>query len=107
MKTLKENNTGNNNTLDILDAIQEVQVSPFFKNKVLNKIEQQKEAKESIFSWFSPQLQFASLALVICINVTTIYFSISNTQDSQEQVSGIESFVQEYQLDSDTSISIN
>jgi hypothetical protein len=107
MKTIKDKNTGNNNTLDILDAIQEVQVSPFFKNKVLNRIEQQKEVKESSFSWFSPQLQFASLALVICINVTTIYFSISNTQDSQEQVSGIESFVQEYQLDSDASISIN
>ncbi len=107
MKTIKDNNTEKNNTLDILDSIQEVKVSPFFKNKVLNKIDQLNEVEESSLSWFSPQLQIASLALVICINVTTIYYSISNTQGSQEQISGIESFVQEYQLDSDTSISIN
>jgi hypothetical protein len=87
MKTIKDNNTGNNNTLDILDAIQEVQVSPFFKNKVLNRREQQKEVKESSFSWFSPQLQFASLALVICIIVKKIFFSISISHDSQEHVS--------------------
>lgn len=108
MKTIKDKSTGNNNTLDILDSIEEVKVSPFFKNKVLNMIEQEKEVKQSSFQWFSPQLQFASLALIVCINAATIYYSFTNTENtSQDQLSGIESFVQEYQLGSDTTISIN
>lgn len=106
MKTIKDKSTGNNNTLDILDSIEEVKVSPFFKNKVLNMIEQEKEVKQPSFQWFNPQLQFASLALIICINAATIYYSFSNTETSEEQISGIESFVQDYQLGSDN-ISIN
>ncbi|MBL4605883.1 MAG: hypothetical protein JKY02_09560 [Flavobacteriaceae bacterium] len=107
MKTIKDKSKGNNNTLDILDSIEEVKVSPFFKNKVLNMIEQEKEVKQPSFQWFSPQLQFASLVLIVCINAATIYYSFTNTETSQEQISGIESFVQEYQLDSGTNISIN
>lgn len=107
MKTIKDKSTGKNNTLDILDSIEEVKVSPFFKNKVLNRIEQEKEVIQPSLHWFNPQLQFASLALLICINAATIYYSFTNTETSQEEISGIESFVQEYQLDSDNNISIN
>tara|TARA_R110000787_G_scaffold271939_1_gene379207 strand:- start:10070 stop:10393 length:324 start_codon:yes stop_codon:yes gene_type:complete len=107
MKTIKNSNKGNNNTLDILDAIQEVDLSPFFKNKVLNKIAQQKEVKEPSFSWFSPQLQLATLAVLICFNVGTIYYSISYTKNTQEQLSDFEYFVQEYNFESNNSISIN
>ena len=106
MKTIKDNTPGNNNTLDVLDSIQEVQVSPFFKNKVLNKINQQKEEKSPSLGWFTPQLQLATIAIVISINVTAIYYSFS-AQDSQQDISSFESFVKEYSLDSNTTISIN
>lgn len=107
MKTTKNKNLGKNNTLDILDSIQEVQISPFFKNKVLKSLAQQKEVKEPSFSWFSPKLQLASLALIICVNIGAIYYSLSSTETSQEQLSEFETFVQDYNLESTNSISIN
>jgi len=107
MKTIKNNNLGNNNTLDILDSIQKVKVSPFFKSKVLNKIEQHKEEKVPLFPWFTPQLQFASLAIILCVNITVIYYSISSTETTEVQLSEFETFVQEYHLESSNSISIN
>jgi len=106
MKTIKDKSTGNNNTLDILDSIQEVKVSPFFKNKILNRISQQKEEKASSLGWFTPQLQLATIAIVISMNVTAIYYSFSE-QNSQQNVSSFDSFVKDYNLDSNTTISIN
>jgi len=61
MKTQNSKSIEENNTLDILDEIQEVRVSPFFKNKVLNKIREQEEEKVPLFGWFSPQLQLAAV----------------------------------------------
>tara|TARA_R110002073_G_scaffold8207_5_gene45812 strand:- start:25753 stop:26073 length:321 start_codon:yes stop_codon:yes gene_type:complete len=106
MKTIKDKSTGNNNTLDVLDHIQEVKVSPFFKNKVLNRMNQPKEEKASSLGWFTPQLQLATLVVVICINVTTIYYSFSE-QNSQQNVSSFDSFIKDYNLDSNTTIFIN
>ena len=107
METDKHKPIENNNTFDILDEIQEVKVNPFFKNKVLNAIREQKEEKVPLFGWFSPQLQLATLALILCINALTIIYSLQGTESNQE-LSGIEAFVEDYSLlDSDTTISIN
>ena len=106
MKTHKNKSIENNNTFDILDEIQEVKVSPFFKNKVLNSIREQEEEKVPLFGWFSPQLQLATLALLLCINALTIIYSL-DINDSSQELSGIEAFVEDYALDSDNSISIN
>ncbi|MEQ6124220.1 hypothetical protein AAON49_08480 [Pseudotenacibaculum sp. MALMAid0570] len=106
MKTHKNKSIENNNTLDILDEIQEVKVSPFFKNKVLNTIRQQKEEKTPSFGWFTPQLQLATLALVLCINVLTIYFTF-NSQETSQEISGFEAFMEDYYLDSDNTLTLN
>ena len=106
MKTHKNKPIENNNTFDILDEIQEVKVSPFFKNKVLNSIRQQEEEKVPLYGWFSPQLQLATLALLLCINALTIIYSL-DSDESKQELSGIDAFVQDYSLDSDSSISIN
>ena len=106
MKTHKNTPIENNNTFDILDEIQEVKVSPFFKNKVLNSIRQQEEEKVPLFGWFSPQLQLATLAMLLCINAFTIIYSL-DLEDSGQELSGIEAFVQDYSLNSDNSISLN
>ena len=82
-------------------------VNPFFKNKVLNAIREQKEEKVPLFGWFNPQLQLATLALILCINALTIVYSLQGTETNQE-LSGIEAFVQDYSLfDSDNTISLN
>lgn len=106
METHKSNPIENNNTFDILDEIQEAKVSPFFKNKVLNAIREQKEEKVPLFGWFSPQLQLATLALILCINALALIYSVDFSQTDQE-LSGIEAFVQDYSLESDSGISLN
>lgn len=106
MKTHKNKPIENNNTFDILDEIQEVKVNPFFKNKVLNSIRQQEEERVPLFGWFSPQLQLVTLALLLCVNALTIIYSLDIGESNQE-LSGIEAFVQDYDLDSDNVISIN
>ncbi len=107
MKTQNNKPIENNNTLDILDEIREVKVSPFFKNKVLNQIREQKEEKVPLFTWFTPQLQLATLALVLCMNALTIFYSLEGEFDTQEELSGIEAFVEDYSLDSYETITLN
>ena len=106
METHKNEPIENNNTFDILDEIQEAKVSPFFKNKVLNAIREQKEDPVPLFGWFSPQLQLATLALILCINALTIIYSFDFSETHQE-LTGIEAFVQDYSLESDSNISLN
>ena len=104
METQK--NIEENNTFDILDEIQEVKVSPFLKNQVLNKIREQKEEEVSLFGWLNPQLQLAALLLILVVNATAIFY-VLDSQDSSQEISGFEAFLEDYSLDSDTSISLN
>ena len=106
MNTQNNKSIEENNTFDILDEIQEVKVSPFFKNKVLNKIREQGEEKVPLFGWFSPQLQLATVALVLIMNALTIFYSL-DLQENTQELSGFEAFVQDYSLDSNTDISLN
>lgn len=106
MKTQKSNSIEKNNTLDILDEIQEVKVSPFLKNQVLNKIREQKEDKVPLFGWLSPQLQLATILVILIVNATTIFYTL-DAQDSSQQLSGFEAFMKDYSLDSDNGISLN
>lgn len=107
MKTNKNNSIEKNNTFDVLDEIQEVKVSPFFKNKVLNQIRQQKEEKSPSLGWFTPQLQLATFALIVCINATAIYFSFTSEGDTQE-LTGFEAFVEDYHLgDTNSDLTLN
>lgn len=107
MKTQNNKPIDENNTFDILDEIQEVKVSPFFKNKVLNQLREQKEEKVPLFTWFTPQLQLATLALVLCMNALTIFYSLNIEEGAQEEMSGIEAFMNDYSLDSSDAITLN
>ncbi|MFD2565797.1 hypothetical protein [Pseudotenacibaculum haliotis] len=107
MKTNKNNSIENNNTFDVLDEIQEVKVSPFFKNKVLNQIGQESEEKVPSLAWFTPQLQLAAFALIVMINATAIYFSFTS-QGIDQELTGFEAFVEDYDLDySDSDLTLN
>lgn len=55
--------------LNSADAIEEVKISPFFKDQTLQRLFTEKEKQQSAFSWFSPKLQFATLACVVILNV--------------------------------------
>ena len=87
-------------TLEMTSSVSTVKTSPFFKDKVLNKLFTEKEAT-SIFTWFTPRLQLATLAFILLLNVYVfIQYSQSN-YDTQ-----VSNFAETYTLSSDDSDSI-
>ena len=106
MKTTSKITNEADKMIDVLDEIQEVNVSPFFKNKVLHAIQSEKESKETYLSWFGPQLQLASLALILCLNLSVIYYCFYEIE-TQQSPTDFESFVQDYNLDSSNSFTLN
>ena len=56
-------------TLNSVKAINDTSISPFFKDRVLYNMYNQKETiKHDVLSWFTPQLQLVILIGVLVIN---------------------------------------
>ena len=102
-------NTNNNiqekieSTLHALDNLQDVKAPPFFKDKTMQRLFTEKEevASFSIWSWFTPKLQLATLACVVLINVYA--FNQIKVSDYNE---GVSSFAAEYGLSTESNSSI-
>lgn len=105
MKNKEDINRQVEATFNALEAIEEVKVNHFFKHKVLQKVQQQKEEKTSVFAWFTPQLQMATFALVVLLNASAIFYAFSSQKDTSN--SNLESFAQEYSLQSETTSLLN
>ena len=57
-------------TIDSVESISEVKVSPFFKENVMHQIRTASEdVKDATYSWFTPKLQLATLACVVILNI--------------------------------------
>ncbi|GAB1857420.1 hypothetical protein MHTCC0001_22560 [Flavobacteriaceae bacterium MHTCC 0001] len=56
-------------TLNVLDSIEVVNVSPFFKDKTMNILFAEKTEAQTVWAWFTPKLQLATLACVVVLNV--------------------------------------
>ncbi|WP_299670913.1 hypothetical protein [uncultured Polaribacter sp.] len=83
------------NTFQVLETIEKVAVNSFFKHKVLKKIEAEKVAKQSVFSWFTPQLQLATLGFILILNTTAIFYAYTSVESTN---TAIDTFAQEYAL---------
>ena len=81
-------------TFDVLDTIEEAKISPFFKDKVMQQLFSKKEQKQKLWSWFTPQLQFATLVCFIVLNslaLTQLETVVTTTTELDE-------FAQTYEL---------
>lgn len=58
--------------LNSADTINDVKVSPFFKDKTLNVLFSEKEMRQSGWSWFTPKLQLATLLCFIVLNIVAL-----------------------------------
>lgn len=88
--------------IESVDTIKDVQVSPFFKDKTLQRLFSEKEKKQqSVFLWFSPQVQFATLACVVILNV--VAFTKLKETTYNENVS---QFAESYGLTTTTETSL-
>tara|TARA_R110001583_G_scaffold184266_2_gene343565 strand:+ start:993 stop:1304 length:312 start_codon:yes stop_codon:yes gene_type:complete len=84
MKTNKDIQSKVQETFEALDVFQEVKVSPFFKDKTMQRLFSEKEDKQLGWLWFTPKLQLATLICVIALNVFA--FTKFNTSDYEEKV---------------------
>jgi len=57
------------NTFKATEAIKQVPVSPFFKDKTMQHLFPQKEEEKVVWSWFSPKLQLATLVCLVLLNI--------------------------------------
>lgn len=105
MKSKEQINKLLEDTFNVLDTIEEVKVNHFFKHKVLQQFENQKDEKSSVFGWFTPQLQMATLSVILLLNLGTLYYAYSN--DNSSSTNNIETFTQEYALQLDSNSILN
>ena len=102
MDTNKNIQSKIDSTLNAMDAIEAVNVSPFFKDKTMNVLFAEKEETVSVWNWFSPKLQLATLVCVVILNVVAL--TQINTSSYDEN---LDEFAESYGLstsDDDTSI---
>ncbi len=90
-----------NTTLNVVDTIQEVKVSPFLKDRILNNINTEVEETQKIWSWFTPKLQIAMLIVVILLNVYAYKVLTSDNYNTT-----VEEFVDTYDFGEETYTSI-
>lgn len=87
---------------DAIESVEEVKVSPFFKEKVMQQIRSASKEKEVIsYSWFTPSLQCATLILLMFLNVYTYKVLTSNDYNTT-----VEEFVDTYDFSEETYTSI-
>jgi hypothetical protein len=92
-------------TFKVLETIEEVKVNYFFKHKVLQQLNNQEEEKTSILVWFTPSLQLATLALVVLLNTSAVFYVFSFQE--QNSVDSLDIFAQEYSLQSESNSILN
>lgn len=99
-KKHKENNI--EDTFKVLDSIEEVKVSPFFKDKTMQRLFAAEEVEEKpVFGWFTPKVQLATLVCVLILNV--IVFSKFSQSD---YASGVNEFAETYGLSTEHTTSL-
>ncbi|MGB3608633.1 MAG: hypothetical protein WA775_15120 [Psychroserpens sp.] len=102
MKQNAEMNKKVKATFDSIESIQEVKVSPFFKENVMQKIRTASEdIQEVTWSWFTPKIQMATLVCVVVLNLIVFVDLQETTYDSN-----INSFAESYGLSTSTESSI-
>jgi hypothetical protein len=94
MKTPKDIENTIEATFDVIDSINKVNVSPFFKDKAMQRLFAEKEETVSTgFNWFTPKLQFATLICILIVNVFGI-MQLTKTTYSEN----VSEFASSYEL---------
>ncbi|MGH1384221.1 hypothetical protein [Kordia sp.] len=102
MQTPKDIEKNIEATFNVLDTMNEVKVSPFFKDKTMQRLfSEKKETIPTGFSWFTPKLQLATLVCVLLVNVFGIYQMTKTEYDTN-----ISNFATMYELGEDSKPSL-
>ena len=89
-------------TLNSVNTINDVEVSPFFKDRTLQRLFVEKQENLArVRSWFTPQIQLATLMVFVVLNVFA-FTKLDSTPSNDE----IDEFAQTYSLSSSKNQSI-
>jgi len=83
--------------LNAMDTAEKVNVSPFFKDKTMQRLFTEKKAESVAWSWFTPKLQLATLVCIVALNVFA-FSRINNTESSSSYDENINQFAETYGL---------
>ena len=101
MKTKEQIQNKVDNTFSAIDTIETVSVSQFFKDKTMQRLFSEKEEVTSVWPWFTPQLQLATLACITLLNVYAIQ-QINSSKYEQD----ISSFATDYGISTEKESSL-
>ena len=90
METNKNIQNKIDGAFEALDAMETVNVSPFFKDKTMNVLFAEKKEKQTAWNWFTPKLQLATLVCVMVLNVIA-FTKLENASSYDENVSAFAS----------------
>ena len=88
-------------TLEVMDTIETVNVSPFFKGKTMNRLFAEKEEQQTVWSWFTPKLQLATLVCIIVLNIVA-----STKLKETKYDENVSQFAETYGLSTNTTTSL-
>ena len=57
--------------LDSANSINDVKVSPFFKDQTLDRLFSEQSERQTSWFWFTPKLQLATLLCFLALNIYT------------------------------------
>lgn len=101
MKTNKNIQSKIDGTLNAIDTIEKVKISPFFKDKTMRRLFAKKEEQQIVWSWFTPKLQLATLVCVVVLNVIAFTKLQETSYDDN-----INQFAESYGLSTSTETSL-
>ncbi|WP_299123768.1 hypothetical protein [uncultured Winogradskyella sp.] len=102
MKLNSEINRKVQDTFDSIDSIKEVEVSPFFKEKVMHQIRNAShDIQDATWTWFTPKVQLATLVCVVVLNIIAL-----NSLKESTYNDNVSSFAESYGLHTSTESSI-
>ncbi|NAS11660.1 hypothetical protein [Poritiphilus flavus] len=83
-------------TLDVSSQMKEVRISPFFKEKVLRRLNEKAEPETQtlVLAWFRPEYQLAAL---ICIIIVNAYLLLKYSENNYSE--NLESFAWTYGIE--------
>lgn len=90
-------------TLNVFDNIESVNVSPFFKHKTMQRMFAKKEEQKPAWSWFTPKVQWATFICLLALNIMA-FTKINNTSTYDDN---IEEFAESYGLSISTDETLN
>ena len=97
MKTNKNTHNKIEDTFKALETLERVELSPFFKEKTMQRIFSKKEKEpQQVWSWFTPKLQLATLVCLLSLNAIVLKQLSNNTYSTN-----VNQFAESYELSID------